>query len=71
VELVVVNTLKRQPEEGARGWLPVTLEKCLGAFSRLQGKQGRSQAAPIAFGGQPEADKVPRPYTATALQQAA
>ncbi|MCI9611030.1 MAG: hypothetical protein HFH33_03180 [Eubacterium sp.] len=45
------------------------MEECLEGFGILRRKQGRSQAAPIAFGGQPEADKVPRPYTAKTSQQ--
>ena len=45
-----LNTRKEQPEEGERGWLPVTLEKCLGALSILQNNQGRSQAPPVASG---------------------
>ena len=63
------NICKKQPEEWERGWLPVTLEKCLGALSILHKSQGRSQAPPIAYGGQPEADKVARPSTATTSQQ--
>ena len=43
-----LNTRKEQPEEGERGWLPVTLEKCLGALSILHKSQGRSQAPPLA-----------------------
>ncbi|MCI9613093.1 MAG: hypothetical protein HFH33_13935 [Eubacterium sp.] len=47
------------------------MEEWLEALSLLPKNQGRSQAAPIAYGGQPEADKVPRPCTATAYQQKA
>ena len=65
----LTNICEKQPEEGERGWLPVTLEKCLGALSILHKSQGRSQAPPIAYGGQPEADKVLRPSTAIAYQQ--
>ena len=32
----LTNICEKQPEEGERGWLPVTLEKCLGALSILQ-----------------------------------
>jgi len=49
--------------------LAAALEEYLEALSILQNNQGRSQAAPIAAGGQPEADKVPRPDTATTYQQ--
>ncbi len=49
--------------------LAAALEEYLEALSILRKTQGRSQAPPIAFGGQPEADKVARPYTATAYQQ--
>ncbi|MCI9611085.1 MAG: hypothetical protein HFH33_03465 [Eubacterium sp.] len=45
------------------------MEEWLELLGILQNNQGRSQAAPIAFGGQPEADKVARPDTATTSQQ--
>ncbi len=44
--------------------LAAALEECLELLGILQNNQGRSQAAPIASGGQPEADKVARPDTA-------
>ena len=46
--------------------LAAALEEWLELLGILQNNQGRSQAAPIAFGGQPEADKVARPDTARA-----
>ncbi len=46
--------------------LAAALEEWLEALGILRKNQGRSQAPPVAFGGQPEADKVARPDTATA-----
>ena len=58
-------------DAGRGDWqvLAAVLEEGLEALCILRGNQGRSQAAPIAFGGQPEADKVARPYAATTYQQ--
>jgi len=63
--------LRRTAGRGDRHALTAALEEWLEALSLLPKNQGRSQAAPIAYGGQPEADKVPRPCTATAYQQKA
>ena len=43
---------------GRGGWcaLEAALEEWLEALSILQNNQGRSQAAPLAYGGQPEAN---------------
>ena len=66
---LVWQHLQRTAGREDRYTLAAALEECLELLGILQNNQGRSQAAPIAFGGQPEADKVARPDTARAQQQ--